>query len=172
MFFRTIVTDRSKYDCEHPVYYDGEYESGFYNLYCQLILYWLEKDAQYHIRPAQRPIKKAFKNDCESLRLEALKSKLNHRFSQRMSKYYKSKVLPPVLTIEPRSAKERRIIQIADILMGAVGYCWNKEHMRSDARKGKLALAKHIASHMNREDLCFDTDWRDRKYNTFHFDTL
>jgi len=172
MFFRALVTDRAKYDCKHPVYYGGDYESGFYNLYCQLILYWLEKGCQYHIRPAQRPIKKAFEDDRESLRLEALKDKLNHRFAQRISRSYKSsRLLPPVLTVEPRPAKERRIIQIADILMGAVGYSWNKEHLRSNARKGKLALVKHIASYLKREDLCFETDWRDRRFNIFHFDT-
>jgi len=171
MFFRTLVTDRNKYDLEHPVFYDGDYEKGFYNLYCQLILYWLEKDIQYHIRLAQRLIKKAHAHDSEYLRLQLLQDKLNTKFCNRISRYYPSTSLRPVLSIEPRPARDRRIIQIADILMGAVGFYWNGDHLSGKIRKGKVAIAKHIAQHLNREDLCFETDWKDRTFNIFHFDT-
>ncbi len=136
-----------------------------------MILYWIEKDTQYHIRLAQRTIKKAYANDSEYLSLQSLQDKLNAKFCKRTAKHYPATSLRPVLTIEPRSARDRRIIQIADILMGAVGFYWNGDHLPGKIRKGKVAIAKHIARHLNREDLCFDTDWKDRIFNIFHFDT-
>lgn len=135
MSFRTLVVDVTQYDFKNEIFYEGDYERGFYNLYCQLILNWLQKDNIYYIRIAKRNITKADKNDCEELRLINLKEKLNSKFERQINKYvyqygYKYAVNPPVVSIEPRPAKIRRLIQLADILMGAVGFYWNNEHLK------------------------------------------
>ncbi|ABB14583.1 conserved domain protein [Carboxydothermus hydrogenoformans Z-2901] len=175
MFFRTLIVNKNDYDFTHEKFYKGDYEEGFYNLYCQLILNWLQKSNEYHIRIAHRPIKKASRDDCEEFRLNWLKEKLNNKFESTINKYSwffgYQKVKPPVITIESREARERRLIQIADILMGAVGFYWNKEHLKSNVRNGKLTLAKYIASKLGRNDLLFTTKWNDKRFNIFLFDT-
>ncbi|MGB9819011.1 MAG: DUF3800 domain-containing protein [Thermovenabulum sp.] len=174
MFFRTLIVNKKDYDFTHDKFYKGDYEEGFYNLYCQLILNWLQKSNEYHIRIAHRSIKKAFDEDCEEFRLSRLKEKLNKKFEDKINKYswlygYR-KVSPPVISIEAREARDRRLIQIADILMGAVGFFWNKEHLKTNVREGKLALAKHIASNLGRNDLIFITNWDDKRFNIFYFE--
>lgn len=175
MFFRVLIVERKSYDFKHPRFYSGDYEEGFYNLYCQLILNCLRKNNEYHIRVAKRNIKKAFPTDCEELRLMFLKEKINERFKWKLNKHWKiygfRDVNPPVKTIEARSAKERRLIQLADILMGAVGFYWNGEHSKTNPRLGKITLAQHIAKKLGRNDLLFTTGWNDRTFNVFFFDT-
>ncbi|HHW43815.1 MAG TPA: hypothetical protein GXX25_08410 [Desulfotomaculum sp.] len=175
MFFRTLIVDKHNYDIEHKIFYNGDYEKGFYNLYCQLILNWLLKGNEYHVRLAKRNIKKAFPGDCEELRLLLLKQKLNKKFESRLNKYQYiygfRPVTPPVKTIEARSANERRLIQLADILTGSVGFYWNKEHIKEGVRPGKISLAQYIASKVGKHNLLFTTNWNDKRFNIFYFDT-
>lgn len=171
MFFRTLIADRNLYNFSHPIYHLGDYERGFYNLYCQLILNWIQKNNVYHIRVAKRPIKKLFPADNEKFRLYLLQRKINNKFMQKICKYYYSSIKPPVLSIESRLAKSRRLIQIADILMGAVGFYWNKEHLKDNCKEGKLYLAKYIAQKIDQENLIFETRWDNKKFNIFYFDT-
>ena len=79
---------------------------------------------------------------------------------------YKNK--NPVLTVEPRKAKSRRLIQLADILMGSVGYHWNDEHFKNKTKDGKVYLANYIAKKLGRRNLKFTTNWNNRKFNIFY----
>jgi len=175
MYFRALVVDITQYDFKNEFFYEGDYEKGFYNLYCQLILNGLQKNNSYYIRAANRNIKKVDPNDSEQLRLISLKEKLNNKFERQLNKYiyqsgYRYTVNPPVVSIESRPAKTRRLIQLADILMGAVGFHWNDEHIKSNARLGKVDLANYIAGRLGRNSLKFTTNWNDRKLNVFFFD--
>ena len=109
------------------------------------------------------------------MRLELLKEKLNEKFFWRLNKYWKvfgiREVEPPVKTIESRLAESRRLIQLADLLAGAVGYHWNEEHIKDTAKLGKVVLAQHIARKLGKNDLRFTTGWRDKCFNIFFFDT-
>lgn len=174
MFFRTIIVDKTRYDFTHPLFYGGDYEEGFYNIYCQLILNWLRKGNEYHIRIAKRNVRKTFSGDCEQVRLKRLKEKLNTKFIWRLNKYRDiygfRNVDPPVKTIESRPARTRRLIQLADLLTGAVGFYWNEHDTKPDHSLGKTVLAKHIALMLGRSDLRFATHWRDMRFNIFFLD--
>lgn len=166
MYYRTIVVDASKYDPCHKIFYNGDYEKGFYTLYQQLLLNWIGKDKEYHIRIATRNIKKISEADCENIRLTQLKNSLNNKLRKRLHNYN----IEPVKTIESRQASERRLIQIVDILTGAVGFFWNGEHLSQNVRLGKLYLAKHIANKLGKEDLIFETSWDNTTFNIFYLD--
>jgi len=169
-FFRTLVVDKNSYDFHHPVFSAGDYEQGFYNLYCQLIVHWLEKEHEYHVRIAKREIKKAFFHDSESLRLRSLRDKINNRFARALAECEPLKDVPlPVRTVESRPAKQRRLIQLVDLLIGAVGFHWNAEHTKKDPREGKIFLAKKIASYLGKHDLAFATGKAEKRFNIFRF---
>ena len=74
-----------------------------------------------------------------------------------------------VITAEPRPAKDRRLIQLVDILMGAVGYHWNELHLKENAKESKKYLAEYIAGKLGEKDLCFCTLASDRRFNIFRF---
>lgn len=165
MFFKTIIIDTTKFDFEHEFYFDGDYEKGFYSAYCQLLFYWISKKNKYHIRTASRNIKKADPLDNEEKRLNELKNKIHLKLKSKTGKDIK-----PIKSIEPRSAKDRRLIQITDILMGAVGFHWNDEHLKSNPKKTKLFFSNYIAEKLGKEDLRFETCWNEHKFNIFYLD--
>lgn len=171
MSFRVLVADRDCYNFTHETYYQGDYEEGFYNLYCQLLLNWIQKENEYHIRVASRNVQKEFPEDCEEFRLGQLMQKVNKKLEMRLGRNFFLNWKPLVKTIESRKAKDRRLIQLADIFMGAVGFHWNSEHLKNNARPGKVELASYIASKLNRKSLCFKTEWNDNRFNIFYFDT-
>lgn len=165
MYFRAVVVNPTYQDA-HPIFNNSDPEEGFYKLYYQLIYHTLRPEHRYHIRPAYRDVSKKVKELDATARLEELRSSLNHAINR--DNNYSLDVLP-VLSIAHRFAKDRRLIQLADIFMGAVGYHWNGLHMQEDANEGKTYLASYIASKLGREDLRFFTPPYDRQFNIFHF---
>ncbi|KUK83743.1 MAG: hypothetical protein XD97_0107 [Pelotomaculum thermopropionicum] len=175
MYFRTLIVNKNQYDITHKLFFKGDYEKGFYNMYCQLILNWLNIGNKYDIRLAKRNIRKAFKGDSEDKRMSLLKNNLNEKFKWRINKNWHSlgfkQIALPIKTVEARPAKSRRLIQIADLLMGAVGFHWNDEQLKENPREGKVLLAEHICYHLRKMDLYFTSTWNDYKFNIFYFDT-
>jgi hypothetical protein len=165
IFFKSIIAD-DKYQFNHKVYNQGDPEIGFYKLYYFLILNSLEEGNVYHIRIADRTVNKKRSSLTLEERLEELKKCLNNGFIKKKQYNYFGEI---ILTIEPRRAKERRLIQLTDILMGAIGFHWNKLHLRSDAKKSKVYLAKYIANKIGRDNLIFSTSSSDKKFNIFRF---
>ncbi|KKM12709.1 hypothetical protein SY88_02250 [Clostridiales bacterium PH28_bin88] len=165
MFFCAIVVDPA-YDIDHKIINHGDPEEGFYKLYFQLIFRKLDWKEKYHIRLAYRDVAKKINPVQEFARLTDLKNALNH-WVIRESGY----TLPtgPVASIQSRPAKERRLIQLADILMGAVGYHWHEMQMKPEASEGKTFLANYIASKLGRKSLAFTTYPSDRLFNIFYF---
>ncbi len=160
MFFRVVLADKS-YNMAHKDFHDGDYEVGFFKLYYQLILHILTPENQYHLRLAEREVSKKVRNINEAGRLSDFKRYLNNAMRSKTMR----NVVP---TVEARPAKQRRLIQLADILMGAIGYHWNLEHLKENASQGKCCLANYIASKLGREDLRFTTSLYSRPFNIFY----
>ncbi|MEN8220071.1 MAG: DUF3800 domain-containing protein [Pseudomonadota bacterium] len=76
-----------------------------------------------------------------SYSLSELKSTLN----EGIRKHYGRKV-DVVRNIEPISSHKSDILQLADVLMGAVGYHYNDCHQQSNAAKKELADYREIVS--------------------------
>jgi hypothetical protein len=52
--------------------------------------------------------------------------------------------------------------------MGAVGYHYNKKHLKSNAKEGKVFFAKYIASKLGSKSLHFCTPKASKKFNIFY----
>lgn len=163
MYFKTIIAD-SKYNMKDEKFHHGDYEEGFYKLYYFLIIHSLRLPLQYHIRVAKRDVSKAIRNLDESARLDELKKALNNGVRKKVNKPYYQNI---VLSVEARPAREKRLIQIADILMGAVGYQWCGDYNKQEKVNGKKYLCDYISSKLNKPNLLFTSSWNDRTFNIF-----
>lgn len=166
MFFKVIIADES-YNMADQYYHDNDYEKGFYKLYYYLILHTLRRGEKYHIRIASRDPCRKVNRLTEMDRLQDLHKCLNNGFRKKMRYNYNENI---VLSVEARPAKSRLLIQLTDILMGAVGYQWCEEHKKTCARQSKVELSYYIAEKLNRDNLIFTTDWNDTRFNIFKLD--
>ena len=168
MFFRVILVDRN-YIMDHKDYHHGDYEVGFFKLYYYLIFPTLSPSCKYHLRLAKRDVSKKVRNINEAGRFTDLKQILNSAMrTKNFPKYGRSIDYNVVTTIDARVAKQRRLIQLADILMGAIGYHWNLEHLKENASEGKCFLANYISDQLGRKDLKFTTALSSRPFNIFY----
>lgn len=71
-----------------------------------------------------------------------------------------------VLSVEARPAKEKRLIQLADILLGAIGYQWCNEY-NPEKCNGKKYICDHICERLGKENLQYESNWSDRRINIF-----
>ncbi|MEW6717259.1 MAG: DUF3800 domain-containing protein [Chloroflexota bacterium] len=123
--FKCIVLDTHVLD--HQTYHRGDKELGFYKFYFQVVsrnllagnLYWLYTDERKNRKP---------------YRLEVLKLTVNRWWNKQAG-------VQPLRAVEPRRSHDEDILQLADILLGAIAYAWNGRR-NSPA---KLALIEHIA---------------------------
>lgn len=58
-----------------------------------------------------------------------------------------------VKCVEARDSKKAPLLQLADVIMGAIGFHSNDLHLRPDARKAKVDLAHYIARKVPLRDL-------------------
>jgi len=74
-----------------------------------------------------------------------------------------------VRNIDAVDSKACNMIQVADVLMGAVGYHYNDCHLRQGARRAKIELAEYIAGKANLLSLKQKTPWRMRHFGIWPF---
>ena len=144
--FKCIVIDTHILD--YKKYSNGDKELGFYKFYFNLISrnicvptnsYWLYTDELNTRKPT---------------RLDTLQIVTN-----RWCK--KNRNCEPLKKVEPRNSAKEDLIQMADLLLGAVGHDWNC----SSINKSKALFAKYVASNLGRNDLHFRSTPSERKLN-------
>jgi hypothetical protein len=62
-----------------------------------------------------------------------------------------------VKTVEPIDSDQSHLLQLADVIMGAVAYHNNNWGNRADAKKAKVDLAAYIARKAGQRDLTVDS---------------
>jgi len=168
IFFKTIVVDNN-FDFEHEEYNDGDFETGFYKLYYYMIKTTFKSDHDYHLRIAHRSVGQKTNKISQRERLQDLKRCLNsHAITLTHNPWLSFSNTKPVKSVEPRKANKRLLIQLADILMGAVGYQWNEHHLKSDANEEKVYLSNYIANKLNKNNLIFKSRRTDKPFNIFY----
>lgn len=148
--FHCIVIDR--YALDYATYHRGDEELGFYKFYYLLISrkltagdsYWLYTDERHNRKP---------------YRLEVLKLTVNRWWHRQAG-------VEPLQVVEPTRSHDEDMLQLADLLLGAVGYCWN-DRGESDA---KVRLARHIADQMGWATLKVRTSPYATKFNIWVWD--
>lgn len=146
--FRCLVTDRTKLD--HEQFNDGDKELGFYKLYYQTLVHWLQPGNTYHIYLDWQ------RNACQE-RFAELGQILSRKLSGRAK----------IACLEPVSSHEQPLVQLTDLLIGAVGYTWNQRNSSS----AKLDFCRRLAVSIDKESLAFSSAWKgsDPKFNIFNW---
>lgn len=142
--FRCIVIDRTTLD--HDRFNDGDKELGFYKLYYQLLVHWLEPRESYYLYLdwQQNSDRSCFAN----LR-EILKRKLSGRAH--------------IVCLEPVDSEKQPLTQLVDLLIGAVGYQWNGRQ----TSQAKLEFCQQLANGLGKPSLRFSTPKAEPKFNIF-----
>lgn len=130
-------------------------EDGFYVAYHQLLFHWFKPDYGY----------KVF--------LDRKKNSDNRQIGHLV---YKTKRDIPqdstLFCMEEVESDECVLIQLADLLIGAVGYAMNRHDNQLEhphASSAKQAICRLIASKVGHESLRFSTFASERKFNVFWF---
>ena len=130
--FNCLVVDTQLVD--HDTYSGGDDELGFYKFYFQLLSRRLTEGCDYVIHVDHR-------NNREGARLPDLLRCVNRWWCKT-----RGALIEPVQAIRAADSKKEDLIQLCDVMLGAVGYTWN-QHEGSPA---KLDLVRHLEEHVGR----------------------
>jgi hypothetical protein len=138
--FRCIVVDSSKVNME--IYHNSDSELGFYKFYYQVLNKWCEGNESYWIYLD-------YKSNKMGNRLHVLKDILNNA------------TFSDIKEVQAINSSESVFIQMADILIGAVGYIFNG-YSESNA---KLNVIRRIEKYIDQPLQA--TTSTERKFNIF-----
>ena len=145
--FRCIVADRNKLN--HEKFNDGDAELGFYKLYYQMLVHWLEAGNTYHIY------------------LDWQQNQVQHRFHDLAAVLTnKLRNLAAIACLEPVTSSKLPLLGLADVLIGAVGYAWNG----LGSSTAKLRVVDLVAESAGLGTLARGTPRTSQKVNIFCFD--
>lgn len=116
--FRALVIDAQRLDIEK--YHNNSAELGFYKFYYQLLKNWLHENNTYNIFLDYR-------KDKSKSRAYDLKTILNKEHSNEN-----------IENIQFLNSKESLLLQIEDVIMGAVGYKYNYEDKGQSIAKSEI----------------------------------
>lgn len=159
LHFHSIIIDNHKIN--HRKFNKGDKEIGFYKFYYQLLLHSFGK----FCREAENDrfiVHLDYRNSRYSL--NTLKTILNRG----MKKNYSIET-SPFRSIEPRNSKKTELIQINDIILGAIGFQKNGYDLLSESRKSKIELAQFIAEQAGVINLKADSPWGKNRFTIWNF---
>jgi len=144
--FRCIVVDRQARNDE--LFNDGDAELGFYKLYYLMLVYWLSPGCRYRIYLD-------WQKNRDSRRFVDLRDILRRKLSGRAA----------VDTLEPAASHELELLQLTDLLIGAVGYAWN----RRGESPIKVEFIESLTAGLGMDSIRVSTPPSERKFNIFSF---
>ena len=160
LHFKAVIFDA--YQVDHSRFSKGDHEEGFYKFYYQMLLHRFGKRycksenlARFLVFLDQRTTKYS---------LETLRNFLNQGMASRFAV-----TSSPFRKIEPKDSKMCDIIQLIDIITGAIGYQWNLLHQRKGANVAKVELAAHLARRLGWPHLLFETTAQARRFEIWKF---
>jgi len=147
--FRCIVIDTNLLD--YRTFHKGDHELGFYKFYYQLVSRNIQPENLYWLYTDERTNRK--KN-----RLEVLKIVTNRY-------WMKQSGTEPLRGVEPCRSHDEDLLQLTDVLLGALGYTWN-ESTKSPA---KLSLIAHIRKRLGWPSLKQSTSPSATRFNVWQW---
>jgi hypothetical protein len=142
--FRCILVDRHTLD--HAKFSHGDAELGFYKLYYQLLVHWLDPDDAYYLYLD-------WQQNSDKSRFATLREVLVRKLQGRAR----------IVCLEPVESHTQPLTQLADLLIGAVGYQWNDRN----ASPAKLKFCQQLAEGLGQDSLKFYTGPGEPKFNIF-----
>ena len=144
LMFRTVVIDASK--VQNDVFNNSDQELGYYKFYYQLLNHWLTAPDNYRIYTDQKTNK-------DKMRLNELRRILNVNRGIQTS----------IELIQAINSKESLLLQMENILMGAVGFKYNFGD--AGVSIAKKRIVSHIESHIGKP--IGHTSPSEQKFNVF-----
>lgn len=156
--FKSVVFDTSQID--YKQYHKGDRELGFYKFFYQFLLH---NFGPYATSDEDRMLV-FFDERHTKYKLSTLYTVLNRGIRKKYGR--KADV---VRSLQVLRSHDCEIMQVADVLMGAVGYQNNDCHLRLGAKRAKIELAEYIAQKANLLSLKQNTPYRMRHFGIWLF---
>lgn len=131
--FKAMIVDTHQMD--NHKYNHGDKDLGFYKMMYQLLLHSFGR----HLNAEDRCIVTLDQRTTHQYKLSTLAKILNNGLRKKYRFEY-----DPVRNIQAVDSKKSDFIQLADVLMGAVGYQANDDDLRINASPAKIELLRHI----------------------------
>lgn len=144
--FKCIVLDTHIIDYKN--YHNGDRDLGFYKFYYQLVSRNLDLENVYWLYTDERTSR-------QNEPLSTLKSTVNYWCHQKGAQH------DSLRAVEARDSKADDLMQVADVLLGAVGAAWNG----TATNAAKIALMSYIAKAYQRSTLATATPISCRRLN-------
>ncbi len=148
LLFRCVVVNKDDL-------WSSDNEDGFYVAYHQLLYHWLVAGNTYHVYLDK-------KKNSRQRRVDTLRKKTE--------RYMPSGCR--LACMEEVESRECALVQVADLLIGCMGYEWNSHtdaSKYSDASPFKVELCDYLAHKLGRPSLRFSTWASEPKFNVFAF---
>lgn len=159
-YFNSLIVD--SHQVHNHEFNQGSREVGFYKFYYQLLLHCFGHKLCSHDPGAK--IHVIMDHRTTSYRLEDLRQILNNGMKSRYGISTR-----PFITVEPRDSKESEVLQINDILLGAVGFQKNGLHLIAGSRPAKIELANYIAKEAGLPNLKESTPRSQKRFTIWNF---
>jgi hypothetical protein len=156
--FKAIIIDTQEVD--HKRYNKSDAELGFYKLMYQFLLHSFGA----YLIPSDQCIIHLDQRTTSKYKLSTLCAILNNGLKKKYGLENK-----PVRNVQGLNSKDNDFIQVADILMGAIGYEMNGAHTRTNAKRAKVALAETIAHKAGLVNLQQPTPRSSKHFSIWHF---
>jgi len=141
--FRVVVIDATKIN--HSLYNANDQELGYYKFYYQLLAHWIDATSSYRVFTDQ-------KTNRDKRRLSELKRITNRKYGH-----------ASIQSIQSIDSSESIILQLQNVLMGAVGYKYNYQNY--GASEAKKDVVERIEYHLGHPIL--RTTSSEYKFNVF-----
>jgi hypothetical protein len=158
--FHSLIIDTSQLD--HHAYNQGDKELGFYKFYYQLLLHSFGRKYCRKGENNRFIVHLDYRNT--HYKLGTLKTVLNNGMKKKLGID-----TAPFRAVEPRDSKESELMQIADILLGAVGYQKNGYNLLAGVKAAKIELADYIAKKAGLPNLMDTSPWGMSRFTIWNF---
>lgn len=156
MHYYALVVNNSQMN--HRLYNEGDKEIGFNKMLFQVLF-------QFVRRYRQRPRFYAYLDGRTTKHTpEKLRTMLNAKASKDFSIVHN-----PFRVCQFRPSEAEPLIQLADILSGAVGYVTNEMDLKTGAAAHKVNLSAYIRDQLRLTSLGMPTDYATVGFNLWHF---
>lgn len=160
LHFKAVVFDTDEID--YATYHKGDESLGFYKFYYYFLLY---KFGPYASTDEHRLwVFLDQRSDATHIKLGTLRNVLAAGIRKKFSR-----TVDVVRRVEARVSHDCDLMQIADVLMGAVGFHCNGMDKKAGASPAKIALAEHICKRAKLGNLLLQTPMWKRHFEIWRF---
>lgn len=160
LHFHALIVDN--HQTNHRKFSRGDRELGFYKFYYQLLLHSFGR--RYSREGEDDRFIVHLDHRTSSYSLGTLKRVLNAGIAKRYSI-----TSAPFVSIEPVDSKASELLQVADILLGAIGYQKNGYDLLAGGKESKKSLVRHICAKAGLPDLSTNTRWGANRFTLWNF---